>query len=331
MSNTMSDAFSSHADTELADINPNGALDLAIQKAQHFTDAARSDGTQRVYTEAFAKWTEWAHLHHVTANAPPPEAIAAYLAALAREGKSLSSINVALSAIQRTCRAHGCILDRKNPTIADTLRGIARRAAKAVDRAEALDLPTLKRLVTAIDGNDLRSLRDKALILLGFFGALRRSEIVSLELDGRSTFTITDRGVLLKLSATKASLKTEDVAIPRRNDELCPVAALESYLAISGITSGPVFRAVSKSGQILDRGLDATSVRHILAQRLLSAGVEPSKFSPHSLRAGFITAAERAKVPEHLIQRTSRHKSVDVLRSYIRVADAFEENAAKFI
>ncbi|MBS0252695.1 MAG: tyrosine-type recombinase/integrase, partial [Proteobacteria bacterium] len=179
--------------------------------------------------------------------------------------------------------------------------------------------------------NDLRSLRDKALVLLGFFSALRRSEIVSLELDGRSTFTITDRGVLLKLSATKASLKTEDVAIPRRNDELCPVAALESYLSASGITSGPVFRAVSKSGRILDRGLDATSVRHILGHRLLGIGVEPSKFSPHSLRAGFITAAEKANVPDHLIQRTSRHKSVEVLRSYIRVADAFEENAGKFI
>lgn len=326
----MSDAFSSQAETELANTEPNGTLNLAIQKAQHFTDAARSDGTQRVYAEAIAKWGEWAELHHTAPNAPTPEAIAAYLAALARDGKSVSSINVALSAVQRACRAHGWVIDRKHRAIADTLRGIARRTAKAVDRAEALDLPTLKRLVTPLAGNDLRSLRDKALVLLGFFGALRRSEIVSLELDGRSTFTITDRGVLLKLSATKASLKTEEVAIPRRNDDFCPVAALERYLATSGITSGPVFRAISKSGRILDRGLDATSVRHILAQRLVAAGVEPSKFSPHSLRAGFITAAEKANVPEHLIQRTSRHRSVEVLRSYIRVADAFEENAGRY-
>ena len=327
----MSDAFSSQAGTELADAAPNGALSLALQKAQHFTQAARSDGTQRVYSEAHAKWSEWAHLHHVAANAPTPDAIAAYLAALARDGKSVSSVNVALSAIQRACRVHACVIDRKHPIIADTLRGIARRAAKAVDRAEALDLPTLKRLVTALPSNDLRSLRDKALVLLGFFGALRRSEIVSLERDGRSTFTITDRGVVLKLSATKASLKTEEVAIPRRNDELCPVAALERYLAASGITSGAVFRAVSKSGRILDRGLDATSVRHILAQRLEGIGIEPVKYSPHSLRAGFITAAENANVPEHLIQRTSRNKSVEVLRSYIRVADAFEENAGRFL
>ncbi|MBS0251311.1 MAG: site-specific integrase, partial [Proteobacteria bacterium] len=191
--------------------------------------------------------------------------------------------------------------------------------------------PTLKRLIASLDRGDLRSLRDNALILLGFFGALRRSEIVALELDGRSKFTVTARGAILNLSATKASLKTEDVAIPRRSDDLCPVAALERYLIASGITTGPLFRAVSKSGRLLDRGLDTTSIRHILCQRLLAIGVEPSKFSPHSLRAGFITAAENAHVPEHLIQRTSRHKSVEVLRSYIRVADAFETNAANFI
>lgn len=327
----MSDAFPSQAATELAEIPSNGALGLAIQKARHFTDAARSEGTQRVYTEALSRWTEWASLHHVAPHGPEPSALAAYLAALAREGKSLSSINVALSAIQRNCRGHGTIIDRKHPLIADTLRGIARRTATAVDRAEALDLPTLKSLISALEGNDLRSLRDRALILLGFFGALRRSEIVALEIDGRSTFAITDRGIVLKLSATKASLKTEDVAIPRRSDDLCPVAALECYLAASGITSGSLFCAVSKSGRILERGLEASSVRHILSQRLQGIGVEPSKFSPHSLRAGFVTAAENAKVPEHLIQRTSRHKSVEVLRSYIRVADAFNENAGKYI
>lgn len=321
----MSDPYPSHAETEL-----NGALELALQKAGYFTEAARSDGTRRVYTEALEKWSEWATSHHVARHPVEPTAVAAYLASLARDGKSLSSINVALSAIQRDGRTHGTVLDRKHPLIADTLRGIARRAATAVDRAEALDVPTLKRLIASLDGTDVRSLRDKALILLGFFGALRRSEIVALEIDGRSTFTITDRGVVLKLSATKASLKTEDVAVPRRSDDLCPVAALERYLEVSGMTSGALFRSISKSGRILERALDATSIRHILSQRLLAVGIEPSRFSPHSLRAGFITAAENANVPEHLIQRTSRHKSVEVLRSYIRVADAFEQNAGRY-
>jgi integrase family protein with SAM-like domain len=156
VSNTTSDAVPFQIAPELAETSANGALDLALQKAQHFSEAARSDDTRRVYGEALAKWSGWAELHQIAPNAPTPDAIAAYLAALAREGNSVSSINVALSAIQRACRAHGCIIDRKHPTIADTLRGIARRAAKAVDRAEALGLPTLKRLVTTLAGNDLR-------------------------------------------------------------------------------------------------------------------------------------------------------------------------------
>jgi integrase len=323
VSNPMFDALSSQAETET-----NGALDMALQKALPFTEAARSDGTRRVYTEALQKWMEWASQHHTDTTGAAPTAVATYLANLARDGKSISSINVALSAIQRHGRAHGTIIDRKHPLIADVLRGINRTLSKPVDRAAALDLKTLRRLIATLNGNDNRSLRDKALILVGFFGALRRSEIVSLEMGGaRSTVIISDRGLLLKLSATKASLKTQEIAIPRRSDDLCPVAAVERYLSRAVISSGPLFRAISKAGRLLDRPLDPTSVRHILARRTREAGLDAC-YSPHSLRSGFITSAARANVPEHLIQRTSRHKSVDVLRSYIRIADAFAENAA---
>jgi len=313
VSNKMSDAFSSQADTEM-----NGALDMALQKARPFVNAATSIGTRRVYASSWKSWSDWASLHRTAAIPANPEAVAAYLAALARAGKSLSSINIALSAIQREHRVHGLNLDRKGPTISDVLSGIARTVSKPIDRAAALDLHSLKRLVASLDGTDLRSLRDKALILVGFFGALRRSEITSLEFNGRSMLAISDRGLLLKLSGTKASLKSEEVAIPRRSDDLCPTAALERYLCAAALSSGPLFRAISKSGRLTNKPLDSTSIRHILARRINDCGLEGARFSPHSLRAGFITAAANANVPEHLIQRTSRHKSVDILRSYIR-------------
>jgi integrase len=326
VSDPVTPSLSSQAETGI-----NGALDMALQKALSFRAASRAIGTRRVYVEAWRRWTDWATLHHTPAAPAQPEAVAAYLATLARQGRSLSSINVALSAIQSENRARGFHLVRKGPVIADVLAGITRTTSKAIKRAAALDLQSLQRLVASLAGEDLRSRRDKALILVGFFGALRRSEIASLEFSGRSTFVLTPRGLLLKLSGTKGSLKTEEVAIPRRRDDLCPVAALERYLGVAGTTSGPLFRAISKSGRLLSRRLDPTSVRLILSRRLTGAGLEASIFSPHSLRAGFITAAANADVPEHLIQKTSRHKSVEVLRSYIRVADAFEENAANFI
>jgi integrase len=326
VSDPMLDALSSQAETDM-----NAALAMALQKAASFSEAARSDGTRRVYAKAWRQWSDWATLHRTAIAPANPAAVAAYVAALAHQGQSLSSVNVALSAIQREHRALGTVIDRKHPLIADVLKGISRTLSKPVDRARALDLENLQNLITTLDADDLRSLRDKALILVGFFGALRRSEIASLEIGGRSTMMFTGRGLLLKLSGTKSSLKTEEVAIPRRGDALCPAAALARYLDAAGITSGPLFQAVSKAGRLVNRPLDPSSVRFILRRCMKDAGLDASAFSPHSLRAGFITAAANANVPEHLIQRTSRHKSVDVLRSYIRVADAFEQTAASFL
>ena len=122
----------------------------------------------------------------------------------------------------------------------------------------------------------------------------------------------------MHITGSKASAATQTVAIARRDDALCATHALERYLGATGLIGGALFRPVSKAGRPLDRRLDATGLRHILFVR---AGT--TRFSPHSLRAGFITSAAKNGAPEHVIQRTSRHKSVDVLRGYIREGDPF--------
>jgi integrase len=158
---------------------------------------------------------------------------------------------------------------------------------------------------------------------LGFFGALRRSELVALDVRGRSYVEIAPEGLRVHVTGSKASAATETIVIPRRDDELCAARALERYLASTGLRSGTLFRPISKAGRLLDRRLEATAVRHILRQR---AG--KTSLSPHSLRSGFITSAAKSGAPEHVIQRTSRHKSVDVLRSYIRSGECFAGAAA---
>lgn len=204
--------------------------------------------------------------------------------------------------------------------------GIARRSSRPITRAAALELDRLRAIVADIDGNDVRALRDRALLLVGFFAALRRSELVGLDVSGRSYVEIRPEGPIVHLTATKASAATQSVCIPRRDDALCATTALERYLAATGIKHGPLFRAVSKAGRLLERRLEAGSVRHILKAR--AGGL---KVSPHSLRSGFITSAAKADVPEHVIQRTSRHKSSDVLRSCIRGADTFTDCAASHL
>lgn len=313
--------FSYQLETEV-----NGALNLACQRARPYVDAARAAGTRRVYASAFQRWQAWCALLHTAALPAAPEAVAAYLAELARAGKSLATIKGALAAITYAHRQTGQSLDGQSPAIAAVLAGIARAVSRPIRRAAALDLDALQTLIARIDGADTRALRDRALLLVGFFAALRRSELVSLDVSGRSCVEIGAAGLLLYLCDTKGRAASQTIAIPRRADALCAAAALEAYLAAAGLSHGPLFRPVSKGGRLLDRRLEATSVRHILIAR-----VGQATFSPHSLRAGFITSAAQAGAPEHLIQRVSRHTSVEVLRGYIRASQTFAASAAGYL
>jgi integrase len=265
----------------------------------------------------------------VRAEALPavPEAIAAYLGALADVGKSVSTIRIALAAILYGHGAAGHELPRAHPAIAAVMAGIARRKSQPIRHAAPLHIADLRAILAAIDGSDVRALRDRALLLVGFFGALRRSEIASLDVTGRSPIEIRDEGLLLRLTATKKSATTQAVAIPRRDDELCAASAVTRYLAAAGLKTGPLFRAIGKGGRVSGRRLDGASVRHILKQRTSGAQM----FTPHSLRSGFITSAAKAGAPEHAIQRTSRHKSADVLRGYMRSADIFGDSGAAYL
>ena len=247
---------------------------------------------------------------HAEALPAAPEAVAGDLAELARAGKSVATINVALAALQHVHRQAGHALNRDNRAIFTVMAGIGRRSSRQIRRAAALELADLSPIIAGIEGDDVRDLRDRAVLLVGFFGALRRSEIVALDADGekprggRSSRSVPRAGWYISPEPRLAQRRRR--AIPRRNDELCAACAVERYLAAAGLTHGALFRPVSKAGRLIPRRLDATAVRHILGSRAGS-----NWFSPHSLRAGFITSAAKANVPEHVIPRTSRHKSAD--------------------
>ena len=264
---------------------------------------------------------------HIAPLPAAPEAVAAYLAELADADKSVATIKGALAAILFFDLQAGHALERNHPAIAGVMGGITRRVSRPIRHAAPLELKELRQVLAGIEGDSLRDSRDRALLLVGFFGALRRSEIASLDVTGRSPIEIRDEGLVLHLTATKESAPTETVAIPCRDDELCAASAVTCYLAAAGIKTGPLFRAIGKGGQMSARRLDGASVRHILKQR--TNGVQ--MFTPHSLRSGFITSAAKAGAPEHAIQRTSRHKSADVLRGYMRSADIFGDSGAAYL
>ena len=260
----------------------NGALSMACQKAQAYADAARAKTTRTVYAGAWRRWAQWCAEMHTMPLPAAPETVAAYLAELARAGCSVATVKAALAAIAAQHSDSGQPLDGAHAALGSVKAGIARLNARPVRRARALGLEELARIAETLQGGDIRALRDRALLLVGFFGALRRSELVALDVEGASFVEIAEAGLLIHVTGGKTSAVTQTIGVCRRSDALCPAAAVADYLAATRLTSGPLFRAVSRGGRLLERRLDAGSLRHILRTRAAAAFSGDDAAAPHA-------------------------------------------------
>jgi integrase len=166
-------------------------------------------------------------------------------------------------------------------------------------------------------------LRDRALFLIGFVVAMRRSELVGLDLPNL-TWTKGGLKTFIARSKTDAEGEGAEIAIPRGcSEETCPVVALQSCLAAAEITAGPLFRKVNQGGKVEAARLTPDGVRQILLKRANQAGIKGTlaePISPHGLRAGFVTTAYRNGVPDEEIMGHTRHRSLTTMRSYVRRA-----------
>jgi integrase len=189
-------------------------------------------------------------------------------------------------------------------------------------RAAALTTAEVKRLCRAC-GLDLAGVRDRALFLLGFAGAMRRAELIGLDVE-HVTWTTEGLKLLIERSKTDAEGEGAEIAIPRgRADDTCPIAALKEWLTLSEITTGPLFRKVNRGGVVETSRLSPDAVRQILLKRAAKAGLKGTlaePVSPHGLRAGFVTTAYRNGVPDEEIMGHTRHRSLTTMRSYVRRA-----------
>jgi integrase len=248
-----------------------------------------------------------------------PSLVGEYLADLG-EGYARATLRRKVAAIARACRLAGRPLDTRHPAIRDVLRGINRTHGSPAKRAQALDIDDLQKLVATCE-DSLAGLRDRALLLLTFAGALRRSELCAVEVEHLSW---KPRSLELLLPRSKTDQEAEGVriGIPRgKNDETCPVRALRAWLQMAGVERGPVFRAVTRQGTLRSGALSGEAVRLIVVRRAKLAGIKATRLepiSPHGLRAGFVTTAYRNGVPDEEIMGHSRHRSLTVMRSYVR-------------
>jgi site-specific recombinase XerD len=310
-------------------IPPAHGLESVIARANTFISRARAASTVRAYRSDFADFVRWSKAHRLKSMPASPETIALYITDLASRPLAVATIVRRLTAISKAHAAGGfpSPSSTRNLVIGDTLRGIKRTLGTAPHRKDALLAADIRRLIAACPKN-LLGLRDKALFLISFAGAFRRSESAGLNVED---LKYCHEGIVCNLRRSKTDQEGagRKVRIPfGKSKTTCPVCALKLWLKKGKITSGPVFRAVNRHGQVSRRGLDPNSVADILKQAARRAGMHVENLSGHSLRAGHVSQAVRNAVPEYVIMKQTGHKSREVLGAYIRMGEIFTHNAA---
>ena len=321
----------------------SGALDRLVETARDYARAAASENTLKAYAKDWAHFARWCRMKGAEPLSPSPELIGLYLADLASpQGKApallVSTIERRLSGLAWNYAQRGTTLDRKNRHIATVLAGIKRKHAKPPAQKEAILAEDIRAMVSTLP-YDLRGLRDRAILLLGYAGGLRRSEIVSLDVhkddtpDSGGWIEIMEEGVLLTLNAKTG---WRDVEVGRgSNDRTCPVHTLEQWLHFAKIDFGPVFVGTSRDGKrASETRLNDKHVARLIKRSVLDAGIRselPEKerlalFSGHSLRAGLASSAE---VEERYVQKQLGHASAEMTRRYQRRRDRFRVNLTK--
>lgn len=302
--------------------------------------ASKAFNTRRGYRSDWQHFEQWCLQHGHQPLPADPETVAVYLKEMMKNGYTTPSgerIPYKISSLERRLvaisKAHQVAGFKNPPTrdflVRETMQGIRRILGKAQRRKTPIEIETLRQLV-AVQDDSLIGLRNRALLVIGFTGAFRRSELVGIDVE-HIEFRRDGLVILLPRSKTDQEGEGYKVGLPfGSNPATCPVRSLQDWLAASGISSGPVFRRIDRHGRILNR-LTPQSVRLIVQDAAKKAGLNPDQFAGHSLRAGFVTTAHLAGKNERSIMKQTRHRSVKVLRTYIREADIFQDNAASGI
>lgn len=302
---------------------------IALAQSQAYQDAADAPSTLRAYTADLANYEAWCEKHGFAPMPATPKIVGAYLAA-AGEGYALPTLRRRVAAIARACGVAGHPLDTKHPAIRETLRGIARKHGAPARRAAALTTAEVIKLSRAC-GGALAGMRDRALFLVGFSGAMRRSELVALDVE-HVNWTDDGMKLVIERSKTDAEGAGAEISIPLgHSPETCPVTALRQWLKAARISHGPLFRKVNRGGGVEAARLVADAVRQILLKRAEQAGLKgtlAAPVTPHGLRAGFVTTAYRNGVPDEEIMGHTRHRSLSTMRSYVRRAKLSQNSPA---
>ena len=304
-------------------------LEDLIEKARSYIHAAKAPSTLRAYRTDFEDFTRFCEGHNLSHLPATPTTVALYIADRASSLRS-ATITRRLTSITKAHQAAGFEASPSSSqhfVVSETLKGIRRSIGTAQEGKAPLLTSDIRRIVGSCP-ETLLGLRDRALILVGYAGAFRSSELAAIDF---AHLSFTKDGLVIDLwrSKTDQEAAGRKVGIPfGKEEETCPVRTLRRWLAASGISSGAVFRGVNRRGKLSRRGLHKDCVGWILKRAAGRAGLKPEPLGGHSLRAGCVTQAAMNGVSERDIMRQTGHKSAEMLARYIRIGEIFTRNAA---
>jgi site-specific recombinase XerD len=296
---------------------------VEVEAAAAYAVAEKAPATRRAYKTDFAIFQNWCADRGANALPAAPATVAAFLAWEASRSRP-NTIGRRVAAIRYAHKLAGCTVPTDDERVRATMRGIRRSLGTAATKKNPATASRIVAMAPVAVGR-LADLRDRALLLLGFAGAFRRSELVALDFEDVEE---ADEGlrVLIRRGKTDQESKGAVIAIIR-GVIACPVAAYRAWVGAANISTGPVFRPIAKGQRLLEARLTDRSVANIVKLHCARAGLDPGVFSGHSLRSGFLTSAAARGASIFKMMDSSRHKSLDTLRGYVRDAELFKDHA----
>jgi len=294
------------------------------QAAKRYIDASRSEATRRAYASDWNIFTVWAAERGLSALPASPDTVCLFLAAQAESGVKAATLSRRMASIRLAHTSEGLEPPTSSEAVRTTMKGIRREIGVApVQKAPA----TADRLLDMISHcpPTLCGLRDRAILLLGFGAALRRSELAALLIDDIEEV---DGGLRVSIRKSKTDQEGAGEIVPvARGMKACPVEAVMAWVEAAGITSGPLFRMMRRGGKVTASPLSPHSVGKIVKKYAALAGFKAQDFGGHSLRSGFATSAAMNGASIFRIMDVTRHRSVNTVRGYVRRAEEFEDHA----
>ena len=292
--------------------------------------SSKANNTLRAYKSDFSDFGLFCAQNGFQSLPSEPRVVSLYLTHLSTKDAKMSTLKRRLVSIGVIHKLKGHYLDTKHPTIIENIMGIKRRKGSFQEAKKPLLINSLKKIINVIDQQkkeEIKILRDRSILLIGFSGGFRRNEIVSLDYDD---LDFVPEGLKLSIRRSKTDQFGEGFmkALPYfDSSKYCPVVSLKKLLDLSKIKSGPVFRRFIKGSKLSENRLTDQTVALLIKEYLNLAGIDSKNFSGHSLRSGFATSAAESGVEERNIMAMTGHKSTEMVRRYIKEANLFKNNA----